>query len=88
VANIGKPSAWRKVSIHAPGRGSQSAAAGHQQASKKGSAKPKPKLQKITNPCQAGKVNAKPTDAPMNGAVQGAATTTANTPDNSASARG
>jgi hypothetical protein len=49
----------------------------------KGSAMPKPMARKTGKACHVGKPMAKPKEAPMKGAVQGEAMTTANTPDQS-----
>ncbi len=78
----------RSVSIHAPGRGSQWPTAGTQAAARKGSASPSPRAAKIPSACAAGRLMAYPSDAPMNGAVQGEAMATASTPDRKASTTG
>ena len=77
-----------KVSIHAPGRGSQPATAGTQLAARYGSAMPTPKAANTESACATGMSIAKPSDAPMNGAVQGEAMATASMPDKNASAAG
>jgi len=45
---------------------------------------PSPRVAKIANACSAGKASAKPSEAPMKGAVQGEAITTARMPDRKA----
>ena len=77
-----------KVSIQAPGRGSQPATAGIRLAARYGRAMPTPMLAKISKACTAGKPSARPRDAPMKGAVQGDAMATASMPDKNAFAAG
>jgi hypothetical protein len=72
---------WRNVTIQAPGLGKCWTQEVLKVKAKKGKAMPKPMATKIGKACHAGKPMAKPKDAPMNGAVQGDAMTTANTPD-------
>ena len=69
-----------KTPIQDPGRGSNRAMAGTRLASASGAANPTPSAIKIANASGAGAISAKPSAAPMNGAVQGVATTVANTP--------
>jgi hypothetical protein len=73
----------RNVCIHVPGRGKNLTQAVLKEMAMKGSAMPKPMARKTGKACQAGKPMAKPKEAPINGAVQGEAMTTANTPDHS-----
>ena len=80
VANIGKAIAVLKCTIHTPGRGSARATGGHAVAARYGSAMPRPSAAKTDSACPVGKVTASPSEAPMNGAVQGEATATASTP--------
>ena len=49
---------------------------------------PSPRVAKTASACHAGKVTAKPSEAPMKGAVQGEATATASTPVSSESTTG
>ena len=49
---------------------------------------PKPITAKIGSACATGRPTASPSDAPMNGAVQGEATATASTPDKNAFSAG
>ena len=78
----------RNCAIHGPGRGKRCASTALLLTSANGSAKPSPRAQNMPIACQPGKLRANPRDAPMNGAVQGEATTTANTPDSAASLAG
>ena len=80
VANSGKASAWRSVTIHAPGRGRRASRPGSSASSRYGAAMPSPSAVKIASASAAGRASAKPSAAPMNGAVQGVATSTASTP--------
>ena len=81
VAYMGTAMTCRKVFIHAPGLGKNFSQDELIETNKKGKAMPKPMAPKMGRACQAGKPMAKPKEAPMNGAVQGDAMTTANTPD-------
>jgi hypothetical protein len=76
------------VSIQAPGRGSQLATCGNRLAARYGSAMPTPSMPNTASACHAGNPKAKPSDAPMKGAVQGEAIPTASTPDKNASTCG
>ena len=70
-----------KVCIHAPGRGNNLTQLVLKVMAKKGKAMPNPIARNTGKACQAGRPMAKPKEAPMKGAVQGDAMTTANTPD-------
>mmetsp|Transcript_23223 Transcript_23223/g.54973 ORF Transcript_23223/g.54973 Transcript_23223/m.54973 type:complete len:221 (+) Transcript_23223:2387-3049(+) len=80
AAYIGKARACLKVSIHAPGRGSQRWAAGQNASTRKGRARPRPSARNTASITAAGWASAKARAAPMKGAVQGVATTAASTP--------
>ena len=80
VANIGKAIRVLKCDIQAPGRGIQRASAGQALAARNGSAMPRPKAANTASACAVGIDKAAPSEAPMNGAVQGEATATARTP--------
>ena len=88
VASMGKAMKRRRVSIQAPGRGSQLPTTGTHAATRNGSASPSPKAAKIPSACAAGRLIAYPSDAPMKGAVQGEAMATASTPERNASTTG
>ena len=77
---MGNPRQARKVSIHGPGLGMSSAVFGSQPISKIGKDKPKANIENKSMPCQAGRVKAKPIEAPMKGAVQGEAIKTDKAP--------
>ena len=81
MANIGNARAWRSVFIQGPGRGILRASAGDRLAAKNGSAMPVPMAANTSRACQLGKPSAKPSEAPMKGAVQGEATATASRPE-------
>ncbi len=81
VANMGKARPIRKLIIHAPGRGSQLDHCGIQAKASMGSAKPSPRLAKISKAAALGRVKASPKEAPMNGAVHGEAMRTVSAPD-------
>ena len=77
---MGTAMTLRKVSIQGPGLGSQAAHPGMQQSKSQGSAMPKPSARKTASASAAGCVTAKPSAAPIKGAVQGLATMTASMP--------
>ena len=84
VANIGKAISCLNVTIHAPGRGRARARPGSALSARYGSAMPTPIAPNTASACSAGKPTAYPSDAPMNGAVQGDAIAVASTPDKNA----
>ena len=84
MANIGNAIKCLNVAIHAPGRGNARATAGTALASRYGNAMPMPIAPNTASACAAGRATARPSDAPMNGAVQGDAMAVANTPDKNA----
>ena len=88
MANIGKAISCLKVSIHAPGRGIQRRMPGKKLPNRIGKARPTPIAMNNSKACSAGSWMAYPSDAPMKGAVQGDATSTASTPDSRASLTG
>ena len=69
-----------RVSIQAPGRGSARRAGGHRVSTRKGSGEAEAEAAKTASATPALWVSAKPTAEPMNGAVQGVATSVASTP--------
>jgi hypothetical protein len=69
-----------RVSIHAPGRGKRDASPGTKPISRNGSASPSPSARNTSSASSGCAVKAKASADPMNGAVQGLATTTASTP--------
>ena len=77
---MGKASALRNMSIQAPGRGRARMRAGLNATTVKGAANPRPRARNTASAAGQVWVRAKPRAGPMNGAVQGAATTTARTP--------
>ncbi len=80
VAYSGKARNCFSLSIHAPGRGSRRRQPGNQVNSTKGSAMPTPSAANTSSVSAAGCASAKPSAAPMNGAVHGEAMATASTP--------
>src|SRR5690606_26685965 len=81
VAKSGKAIACLKVSIQRPGLGSSAASRGTNESVRYGSAIPTASALNTGRATTAGCVSAKPRAAPMNGAVQGVATTVASTPE-------
>ena len=77
---IGNASAPRSTSIHAPGRGSNRATPGTTESTRYGAANPSPSAPKTNIATTAGAARAAAIAAPMNGAVQGVATSTASSP--------
>ncbi len=88
VANIGKASACFSRSIHGPGRGKRWRQPGISTKAMYGTAMPRPSVPNTARASGAGWVTAKPSAAPMNGAVQGLAASTASTPEPKASMPG
>ncbi len=80
VPYIGKARTCLNVSIQAPGRGKSRRSAGAKLIAVKGAAKPRPRPTNTKRAAGGLWVRAKPSAGPMNGAVQGAATTTASRP--------
>jgi hypothetical protein len=70
-----------KVCIHAPGLGKRLTQPVFNEMAMKGRAMPTPMARNTGKACHQGKPMAKPKEAPMKGAEQGDAMTTANTPD-------
>ncbi len=87
VPYIGKASRCFSVSIQAPGLGNSRIRAGMKVTATNGAAKPRPRAVNIKRAAGALWVRAKPSAVAMNGAVQGAATTTASMPVKKAPAR-
>src|SRR5204863_3819896 len=81
----GKASTCLKRSSQGPGRGSWRRQPGKHASRTYGDAMPMPSATKITSIVAADPASAKPSAAPMNGAVHGDATTTASTPEPNAS---
>ena len=77
---MGKASICCRRCIQGPGLGRNRSQAGSRLSSKTGRAKPPPRVRNTASASQAGRVTAKPSAAPMKGAVHGLATTAARTP--------
>ena len=88
VASIGNAIAVLKVAIHTPGLGSMRASLGQALAARYGNAMPTPSAANSVSACTEGSVKARPSAAPMKGAVQGEAMATASTPVSAESASG
>src|SRR5580700_7769356 len=69
-----------KVSIQRPGRGNALTACGNIDSSKYGADKPRPIAVNTRKDCGVGRTSAAPNAGARNGALQGVATTVANTP--------
>ena len=77
---MGRAMMRRSDTIQTPGRGSSFVQTGMTVRTSQGSAIPKPRARKIAADSQVSCVSAYPSAAPMKGAVQGEAITTARTP--------
>ena len=80
AAYIGKASAWRKIAIHGPGFGRRRPRPGKKPRSAKGAARPRPIARKTAKVAAGGAAKPAAIAAPMKGAVQGVATSTARSP--------
>ena len=80
AAYIGNASAPRSTSIQAPGRGSSRATPGTSAKARNGAANPSPNAPNTSSATGAGAASATANAAPINGAVQGVATSTASSP--------
>ncbi len=84
VAYSGNARNCFRCTIHLPGLGSIRRHPGNHESSRNGSAMPMPSATNTSSVSAAGCDSAKPSAAPMNGAVHGEAITTASTPDSAA----
>ncbi len=80
VAKSGSAVTCFRISIHAPGLGSQRMSAGKKLMARYGSANPRPSAVKTAKVTIAGCARAKPIATPMKGPTHGVATTVASTP--------
>ena len=80
VSAIGSAIHLRKVSIHAPGLGSQRRSVGMNPMARKGSASPMPSPANSSSAAGTGSSRAAPNAAAMKGPVQGVATNAASAP--------
>src|SRR5690606_1738808 len=87
AAYIGKARAVLNRSIQGPGLGRRDSSAGAKLIATNGAAKPTPSARNTTRAASGGCTRAQPMAGAMNGAVQGAATTTARAPVKKAPAR-